>query len=333
MAQQAAFKETSYGGDVFTTNMSVGEILRRSRLHYNQTLHDIERELHIKPPQIEAMESDRFDLLPGRVYAIGFVRAYSEYLGLDGNKMVTLFKQQSHGKNAGPALNFPVCPSESKVPSMWLVAGSLAVLVLGAIGWGAYSFSGSSVDVREIPPVPENLKNLDQNQTTFNQPQIVDQANFMGPPAPNSAQLNGLAPAAGAVAFGPPSPDQAQPGVEEAPPAAEIEVTAAPPEETPAPVAEAPKGMLLKVVGNSWVEIKDGDGQTLVSRVLKAGEKYFIPNRPNLKLSAGNAAGLSFEIDGQPLNPIGKEGEIIRDLQLDLNYLKTQYATTETSVN
>src|SRR5688572_20077124 len=113
MGQPAMTEENPH----FQTDLSVGEILRRTRLHYNQTLPDIERALRIRASQLEALENGNYDQLPGRVYVIGFIRSYSEYLGLDGDKMVHLFKTQSGGKVAQPAsLGFQVPASDTKMP-------------------------------------------------------------------------------------------------------------------------------------------------------------------------------------------------------------------------
>ena len=81
----------------FHTDMPVGEILRRTRTHYGLNLQQVEQILRIRASNLEALETGDVSQLPGRVYAIGFVRAYAEYLGLDGDKMVHLFKQQSVG--------------------------------------------------------------------------------------------------------------------------------------------------------------------------------------------------------------------------------------------
>ena len=89
------------------TDLSVGEILRRTRLYYGQSLNDVEINLRIRASQLDLLEQNHIAHLPGRVYAIGFVRAYSEYLGLDGDKMVHLFKAQSVGKKWRPKLSFP----------------------------------------------------------------------------------------------------------------------------------------------------------------------------------------------------------------------------------
>lgn len=138
------------------TDMSVGQILRKTREHYGQTIHDVERNINIRAPQLVALEQGNHDLIPGRVYAIGFVRSYSEYLGLDGDKMVHLFKAQSVGKRVKPELNFPVIVHESNDPSIHIIIASLTALIL----FIAYLsiFNAPAKDVMTIPPVPEAIK-------------------------------------------------------------------------------------------------------------------------------------------------------------------------------
>lgn len=139
----------------FHTDIPVGEILRRTRVHYEQTLEQIESVLRIRASQLEALEQGDVSKLPGRVYAIGFVRSYSEYLGLDGDKMVHLFKEQSVGRKAKPDLSFPVPASESKVPNMMIIGSSLfGVVVL--IGFMALMMFPEK-EKQMIPSVPESL--------------------------------------------------------------------------------------------------------------------------------------------------------------------------------
>lgn len=139
----------------FHTDIPVGEILRRTRVHYEQSLEQIESILRIRASQLEALEQGDVSKLPGRVYAIGFVRSYSEYLGLDGDKMVHLFKEQSVGRKAKPDLSFPVPASESKVPNMMIIGSSLfGVVVL--IGFMAFMMFPEK-EKRMIPSVPEEL--------------------------------------------------------------------------------------------------------------------------------------------------------------------------------
>lgn len=146
----------------FHTDMPVGEILRRTRVHYGQSLEQVEVVLRIRASQLEALEQGDISKLPGRVYAIGFVRSYSEYLGLDGDKMVHLFKEQSVGKQKKPDLSFPVPASESKVPNLAIIGGSLfGVVVL--IGFVVFLMFPKA-DKNEIPAVPDTLTKSQLNE-------------------------------------------------------------------------------------------------------------------------------------------------------------------------
>lgn len=139
----------------FHTDMKVGEILRRTRVHYGQSLQQIEQILRIRASNLDAIERGDISQLPGRVYAIGFVRAYSEYLGLDGDKMVHLFKEQSVGVKKKVDLSFPVPAAETKVPNLYIIGSSVIglVVVLGFITFVLFPNKKPA----EIPAVPESL--------------------------------------------------------------------------------------------------------------------------------------------------------------------------------
>ena len=146
----------------FHTDMPVGEILRRTRVHYGQTLEQVEVVLRIRASQLEALEQGDVSKLPGRVYAIGFVRSYSEYLGLDGDKMVHLFKEQSVGKQKKPDLSFPVPASESKVPNLAIIGGSVfgVIVLIGFVAFLMFPKAGKN----EVPSVPEGLTKSQLNE-------------------------------------------------------------------------------------------------------------------------------------------------------------------------
>ena len=72
----------------------LGEELRRERVRRNLTFKDIEQVLHIKTTYLEAIEDGNYAVIPGRVYAKGFIRNYGNYLGLDGNRLVKVYQNQ-----------------------------------------------------------------------------------------------------------------------------------------------------------------------------------------------------------------------------------------------
>ncbi|MEM7617833.1 MAG: RodZ domain-containing protein [Pseudomonadota bacterium] len=136
--------------------LNVGQILRRTREYYGQSVGQVEVNLRIRASHIQAIEAVDLSRLPGRVYAIGFVRAYSEYLGLDGDKMVHLFKAQSVGKKNRPELQFKVANYETQTPNVYVILGcTLAAILL--IAYLSMTYTPSRY-IEVIPPVPEELK-------------------------------------------------------------------------------------------------------------------------------------------------------------------------------
>ncbi|TDY50544.1 cytoskeletal protein RodZ [Alicyclobacillus sacchari] len=78
----------------------LGQILRSKRESLGLTLDDIEERTKIRKRYVEALEDGDWSVLPGRVYARGFVRTYAEVLGLDG---VELLQTYVDGRESGSA--------------------------------------------------------------------------------------------------------------------------------------------------------------------------------------------------------------------------------------
>ena len=246
------------------TDLSVGEILRRTREYYGQTIPQVEINLRIRASQLIALEQGDVANLPGRVYAIGFVRAYAEYLGLDGDKMVHLFKAQTVGKRAKPDLQFPVTYMESKTPNIYIIIGCLAGLVLLIAYWSITYVPSNYVE--KVPPVPESLK---QGSIPLLKPKVVEAVE-----APSETFLESLA-------------------------------------------KKSANKMELVVSADSWMEVKDATGKTLLRQVLKPGDKYIVPEEEGITLSTGNAGGISVFVDGKKKGTLGQLTEVRRNVVLD----------------
>ncbi len=76
--------------------------------------------------------------------------------------------------------------------------------------------------------------------------------------------------------------------------------------------------ILLRARVNSWIQVRDEvNNQLLVTRLLRVGDSFRVPNRPGLKLLTGNAGGLDILVDGEVVPPIGPLGAVRRDVLLD----------------
>ncbi len=80
--------------------------------------------------------------------------------------------------------------------------------------------------------------------------------------------------------------------------------------------------MVLKSSGNSWVEIEDYDGNSYLTRLMRAGETFVVPNKKGLTLSTGNAGVLSLTFGSTHVSRLGGIGEVISSRPLNIEAFK-----------
>jgi cytoskeleton protein RodZ len=324
-----------------------GADLRAARERLGWALLDVAAMLRIRPAYLEALEVGRLNALPGNVYALGFLRSYATALGLDAEEVARRFKAEAGEIPRHSELIFPTPVPERGLPAGALILLGL-ILVGGAyIGW--YRLSGEGkLPAETVAQVPARLASLADQALPGPDgrmpviaapplpvaPKVEENGEFEPrhaaaenpllmpeppppPPAPieemRSASIPG-ATATTAIAMPvPPSMRQVEP---------------TPPQfATPqGPVDPAnPDGtrVMLRFTGDTWVQVKERGGQTLVTRVMKAGETFPVPTRANLVLNTGNAGRVEILVDGAVVPPIGGQGSVRKDVSLDPDQLKT----------
>ncbi len=280
-----------------------GAALRQQREALRLDLTEVAVALRIKPAYLAALEAGCLEELPGAVYAIGFIRAYADHLGLDSGEMLRLFKQQSTLLGVKPDLAFPIPLGERRMRGggMLLVALILAFCACG--GW--FYLSTSDGPRRErVAEVPlELLPYREPYRTAPAVSQPVDaHAAPLSPAVPSERSEHSSRTQAGSASGGSPA----------APGSAMAAVPAAP---DPAP--NPPGEVVIRATADSWIQIRDARQSVLLTRVLKAGESCRAPARPGLSMRTGNAGGLEITVDGVPAPPIGRRGMVRRDVALD----------------
>ena len=88
--------------------------------------------------------------------------------------------------------------------------------------------------------------------------------------------------------------------------------------------------ILVRAKMNSWIQVRDDNGnRLLLTRLLRAGDTYRVPNRPGLKLLTGNAGALEILVDGETVPSIGPLGAVRRGVALDIERLRRGTAIIE----
>ncbi|CEP68708.1 Domain of unknown function DUF4115 [Moorella glycerini] len=131
----------------------VGEMLRAARQEKGISLREVEEATKIRLRYLEALEKGNYDQIPGRVYALGFVRNYARFLGLDVQAVVQQFKQEYPSDED----NYPTEESSLTATGLspgkrkrWLLVPAV-LLVLWSINW-LYNHYRPSLEQRPSPP-------------------------------------------------------------------------------------------------------------------------------------------------------------------------------------
>ncbi len=385
---------------------TVADLLRHAREDFGQDLRSIADVLRIRLAYLEAIESGEFDLLPGPTYAVGFLRTYAEYLGLDGEDMVERFKAETQAAARRSELIFPEPVAEGRIPGGAIILVSVILLAIAYGGWFYLSQQGRTVAdlipawptdtqtatsgdgqagaapvpaaptesarkpaeaassvtsalaspaVVETPAPAASLPDTlapnvevpvqDDPALTAVSPEARTDA-LPTPPAPSPVSVPETAPAPAPAAITTPverAPVPPQPVAESRAPAdapttlasvddPTVVIPAAPstPETIIIPDDRSPRvyggsndesRIVIRAVQDSWVQVRDSQDAILLTRVLRAGDSYRVPDVAGLTLLTGNAGGIELEVDGVRLPPAGPPGSVRRSISLDPSQL------------
>ncbi|MGC6516622.1 MAG: helix-turn-helix domain-containing protein [Candidatus Puniceispirillaceae bacterium] len=82
--------------------------------------------------------------------------------------------------------------------------------------------------------------------------------------------------------------------------------------------------IVISAKSAAWVEVVSENGDVILSKLFQAGEDYIAPANEKLYLSTGNAGALVLMIPGLDSFQAGEVGEIIRDLALSRESLRSR---------
>jgi len=130
---------------------TVGSILREARHQKGYTIETVERDTKIRAKFLTAIEADDFRRLPTPTYAKGFVKNYSEYLGLDSKTVLAFFRRQTLETPRSSLLPKGVAEPLNR-PFLRLTPGRYLAFVLIALGTIFFAYLGSQYRTLTQPP-------------------------------------------------------------------------------------------------------------------------------------------------------------------------------------
>ena len=166
---------------------TVGQELRGARISRGEDLQTVSRILKIRKDHIEALENDDLGALPGRTYAVGFIRAYADHLGLNPVATVERFKTEIAGREEpSRTAGFKDDEEKSSGFGAWLI---IALIVVGAVGYGLYYLLASPASQQSAGPIaPPPQMSAEDNSPTGSATRPVKTNTAPGPLATASGQ-------------------------------------------------------------------------------------------------------------------------------------------------
>lgn len=272
---------------------SVGELLIAARERWNYSAADIARQLRLALRQIEALEANHFDALPGNTFVRGFIRNYAKAVQEDPEALLAAYEQM---RPAPELLEFNA-PTEHidfnqrPTPKWVWYSGALIVLAL-AIPVGIYlalhdeEVAKPHAATTSIGHVALPASAVMQSQSLAANTSAVLATSAL---APSAASATVATPVVSPAASAQPSP----PGA-----AASNAVTAA----AAAPGDATSSKVSMKFEGDAWVEVRDRKGKKIFSQLNLSGSAQTVEGQAPFSLVVGNAAQVRIAYNGKPVD-------------------------------
>ena len=337
-----------------------GEALRAEREKAGVDIPALSFELRIPKNYLHALEAETYDELPGATYGYGYIKSYCKFLGIDDTPFLDTYKMRTSAADSRPEYSFPDEALEPRMSGAMTAMLVVLVLLTGYIGWQVFDrYQGAPTQettlvasiavqnepagaevaqVTDVAPAPnaesasvEDEAPSDKDETVA-APQEETQTASLETNAANDAEAKPKTDAAAesqtqetqtasvtqndseqtdvaqtAIAQNPSDDDQPQQSS-----AAQANVRV--------PAEE----IVISASSAAWVEVVSENGDVILSKLLQEGEDYIAPANQKLYLSTGNAGGLVLLIPGLDAFQAGAVGEIIRDLPLSRESIRSR---------
>jgi cytoskeleton protein RodZ len=260
-----------------------GAQLRAAREAAGLSLDQVAQQLKLAQRQVKALEEENFGELPGRTFSRGFVRNYARLLNLDAHDLLAHLPDAAQA----PALESPALHSTgamiAELPSADVAKPNFArwliplVLVACIVAAAAYEWYGGGLAAlneprRERVAAPEPAATA---LTPLPNP-VASESRSATDASPATATDNVSVSPAPSASASVPTPAQS------------------------APPVDAP--LLLAYAGPSWTEVRDRNGQLLISRLVAADSNEAVRGVGPFDVVLGNAHVVTLTYRGKQVD-------------------------------
>tara|TARA_B100001123_G_scaffold447737_1_gene606223 strand:+ start:11 stop:874 length:864 start_codon:yes stop_codon:yes gene_type:complete len=285
---------------------------------------------------------------------MGFIKSYAQFLELDVNDSIALFKTQADILEPTNETVFPVPPSNGIIPNLAVLGAALLITTGGYILW-------NNINKRSLDPLhaaraihrdgaphqietsgledkyrqKEPLPTIDQSQVVTNQTAKLSPRKIRADSQIKSDNKNKkIKPASGTndireeilstekapaekTYYGKYTTNKKKKRAYNS--KIEHKVISQTAKIIGPETSHEISELIIKATADSWVEISTSTSDVLVSRVMAAGELVTISDNRDLYLSTGNINALVIEFNGTVIEGFDRSDRIVKNISLNLH--------------
>ena len=272
--------------------VTAGSLLRQARMAKGLHIAALATSIKVAPRKLELLESDRFDELPGATFTRALAQTVCRSLKIDAAPVLALLplpadqslSQMSLGLNA-PFRDRPGrrVPSDLQFLKSPVVLGAAVLVVASGMlyllpaGWLSDATQRAMTGAEQMAAAPAPAPVADAASVS-----VLEAAPAASTVVVETVQIaSAAAPAAASAA------------------PAEAAASVPAPALVAAPAAATSGALLLRTSAESWVEVIDGRGSPLLSRMLQPGETVGLDGASPLRVKIGNASATQVSFRGR----------------------------------
>ena len=265
--------------------VELGSILANARESQNLTVEDVAASLRLSIAKINALEADDFLVISDPTLARAFIRSYARLLELDPEPLLMAHRQLIPAEIVNPigvkteVISTPIQPSNLR--SKLIILGLVLVVIILLVWFFSYH-NPSESDVAEVNDSTVIQDALPQQSTPVAEREVKGDEQVTELALPKEASTSNSGP----------------------PKASEKTANEPTKVETMKKVSVGDSLVRVKLLftGNSWVSVKDKNGNTVYEKNAKAGGEEYVEGVPPLKFHIGNVSATQIVFNGETVD-------------------------------
>ncbi|MCJ8349361.1 RodZ domain-containing protein [Moritella sp.] len=277
--------------------VTAGQMLQDARMASGISVQEVSNHIHLKLSVINNIEQSVGDKRISSTFMRGYIRCYARYLKISENEVIAAYDCQNVACEQQAELQSFSCRTKLEAHDNRLMLVSYGIIGFMLAVFLIWGLRGDDVDVVvPEPTITQTIESVGAVTVIEEQaPLVVAERVEFDRTAAQTAALDVIVPPSSEVV---PAEVLVQPVVSALPTITSPVVTNTPDNKS----AAVAQSLVLTFAGDCWIQIKDKNGKTLSTGVIKAGQSILLQGLAPLSIKLGAPEYVTMSYAGEPID-------------------------------